>query len=82
MRRAAISVTSNISEGFGRKSYKDKSHFFQMSLGSVLELQNQLLIARNLEYISTFQYDSIIKLMISTEALCRGIIKKTNSFLS
>ncbi len=52
MRRAAISITSNISEGFGRRHQKEKLQFYQITLGSISELHNQLLIARDLSYIS------------------------------
>ncbi len=46
MRRCAISITSNIAEGFSRQSYKEKLQFYSMSLGSVTELQNQLLVGK------------------------------------
>ena len=52
MRRCAVSVTSCIAEGFSRSSLKDKNYFFYISLGSVTELQNQLIIARDLKYIA------------------------------
>lgn len=51
MRRAAVSVTSNIAEGFGRKSLKDKSHFYTMASASVYELRNQFILADDLDYI-------------------------------
>ena len=46
MRRCAVSITSNIAEGFSRQSYKEKVQFYSISQGSVTELQSQLLIAR------------------------------------
>jgi len=52
MRRCAISITSNIAEGFGRRSTPDKRHFYVMAAGSNLELRNQYRIARDLGYIS------------------------------
>ncbi len=52
IRRSAVSVTSNIAEGFSRVTNKDKSQFYAMSLGSLTELQSQLLIARDIGYIS------------------------------
>jgi len=52
MCRSAISVTSNIAEGFSRKGDKEKIQFYYMSLGSLTELQNQLLIARDIDYLS------------------------------
>src|SRR3989344_1808308 len=52
LRRAAVSLTSNIAEGFSRRSYKEKSQFYSMALGSLTEVQNQLLIAEDIGYIS------------------------------
>src|SRR3989338_7264449 len=52
VRRSAVSVTSNIAEGFGRFSYKEKLQFYHTSLGSLFELQNQLIIARDIGYLS------------------------------
>ena len=52
IRRAAVSITSNIAEGFYRRTAEDKNHFYYASLTSLAEVQNQLIIARDLEYIS------------------------------
>ena len=43
IKRAGVSITSNIAEGFSRQSYKEKLQFYYMSLGSLTEIQNQLL---------------------------------------
>jgi four helix bundle protein len=51
MRRAAVSVPGNIAEGKGRHSHKDFVHFLYQARGSLLELETQLSIARDLEYI-------------------------------
>lgn len=52
LRRAAISVPSNIAEGSGRTSAKDQAHFFEMAFGSLMEVDCQMDIAKDLEYIS------------------------------
>lgn len=52
MRRAAVSVPSNIAEGKGHHSDKEFSHFLYHARGSLLELQTQLLIAEELQYLS------------------------------
>jgi len=52
MRRAAVSVPSNIAEGKGHRSDKEFSHFLFHARGSLLELQTQLLIAEELKYLS------------------------------
>lgn len=51
-RRSAVSITSNIAEGFSRPTTNDKLHFYSMALGSLTELRNQMLIARDVGYIS------------------------------
>ena len=52
VRRAAVSVPSNIAEGWGRSSRKEFSHFLCDARGSVLEVETQLEIAKNLGYLS------------------------------
>lgn len=51
MRRAAVSVTSNIAEGFGRSGYKDRLRFYCQTQGSLTELKNQLLVAKDVGYL-------------------------------
>ena len=51
MRRSAISIPSNIAEGKGRSSDRDRAHFFCHARGSLLELETQILIAQRLEYL-------------------------------
>ncbi len=50
MRRAAVSVPSNIAEGKGRLTDRDRAHFFCQARGSLLELETQVLIAEKLSY--------------------------------
>ena len=52
MTRAAVSVCSNIAEGFGRRGAKEKDQFYSVANGSLTELENQLLIAHGVKYIS------------------------------
>ncbi len=51
MRRAAISIPSNIAEGAARKSRKEFANFLSISLGSLSELETQLIISKELDYI-------------------------------
>ena len=51
LRRAAVSVTSNIAEGTGRQSYKDQAHFLELSYGSLMEVMSQLDVALDLGFI-------------------------------
>jgi len=80
VRRAAVSITSNIAEGFGRIKYNDKAHFYTMALGSVYEVQNQILIAKDVGYISEDECDSLINNSVGISKMCSGLIRKTKSF--
>ena len=53
MRRAAVSVCSNIVEGSSRTSQKDQAHFYQIAYSSLMELLNQIIISTDLEFIDT-----------------------------
>lgn len=57
MRRAAVSVPSNIAEGFGRRSDKDFSRFLNISMSSLFELQTQIEIGKRLKFISSEQFN-------------------------
>lgn len=56
MRRAVISIPSNIAEGAGRFTNKDFNNFLSYSTGSCCEIETQLLIAKNLKYINEEKY--------------------------
>ena len=51
MRRAVVSIPSNIAEGFGRESDKEFKHFLSVARGSLFEVKTQLQLAENLEYL-------------------------------
>lgn len=82
LRRASVSLTSNIAEGFSRKSYKEKSQFYSMSLGSLTEIQNQLLIAKDTNYITSSEFDRITKQTITVSKLTNGLIKSSKAVSS
>ena len=75
MRRAAVSITSNIAEGFSRQSLKEKIQFYYMALGSTTELQNQFIIARDLSYVNEEGFNSILNELITINKLTNGLIK-------
>lgn len=67
IRRAVVSVPSNIAEGSGRKSLKEQIHYLEIAYGSLMEAYNQLLIAIDLTYISMESVENI-KLRIDAVA--------------
>ncbi len=75
MSRAVVSVTSNIAEGFSRRTTKDKINFYYHSLGSLTELQNQLLIARDINYINNKDFMTIATKTVEIQKLLHGLIK-------
>jgi four helix bundle protein len=75
IRRAAVSITSNISEGFSRTTKADKRHFYTMSHGSLTELQNQLLIARDVGYLQESDFTVLADKTVITHKLLTGLIK-------
>jgi four helix bundle protein len=60
MRRSAVSVASNIAEGFGRYSNKDQEHFYIMASGSLYELKNQIIISNELGFIENNVFEKLI----------------------
>ncbi len=57
MKRAAVSIVSNISEGTSRHTNKDKAHFTTIAYSSALELLNQLITTKELGFITNKRYD-------------------------
>ena len=79
MRRCAISITSNIAEGFSRQSKKEKLQFYFTSKGSLTELQNQLLIARDVGYLKKEDFNLSAQKTIQVAKLINGLIKSIRS---
>ena len=75
MRRCAVSITSNVAEGFSRPTRPDKIHFFSMAKGSLTELQNQLLVARDVGYIDSDAFSSQAEQSITVHKLLTGLVK-------
>ena len=86
MRRAAISVPSNIVEGMARLSTKDQSHFLNIAYGSLMELYAQLDIAHDLGYLSENEFikietqiDEIDKMIVSLTYIRKQISSNGNN---
>lgn len=79
MRRSVVSITSNIAEGFSRKTAKDKVQFYSIAHGSLTELQNQLLISRDIKYINKQEFDDIANQTVVIHKLITGLKKIGNN---
>lgn len=75
MRRAAISISSNIAEGHDRKSDKEFSHFLTISKASSSELRSQLILARDLNYISNEDFTHLRQNLIEINKMSAGLIR-------
>lgn len=76
LRRAVISVPSNIAEGSGRTSAKDQAHFLEMAFGSLMEVDCQIDIAHDLGYISQEDVNIINEQTNRVAALLSGMRRK------
>jgi len=72
IRRAVSSVARNIAEGSGRNSSKDFAHFLQIAIGSASEVEYELLLAHDLKYINSEEYERLTKEVV---AIRKMIIK-------
>ena len=82
MRRAASSVTANIAEGFGRQTYKEKAQFYYLSQGSLLELKNFILIAKDVGYLDQNSFKQLTEQANISHQLLQGFIQKTKTFIN
>jgi four helix bundle protein len=79
IQRAGVSISSNIAEGFSRKSSREKMQFYYIALASLTEVQNQLLIARDVGFLSSKEFDETAKQTVVVSKLINGLIKSLKS---
>lgn len=76
IRRCAVSIPSNIAEGYGRNSTADYRRFLQIAVGSLFELQTQIEIAFNLNYITKDVFDTFFEKTIELDRMLLSLISK------
>ena len=81
MRRAAVSITSNIAEGFSRTTYREKIQFYTIALGSLTELENQLLVARDVGYLAIDVFQKGADQAVLAEKILKGLIRKSKTYV-
>jgi four helix bundle protein len=79
MQRAAVSISSNIAEGFSKTYSKEKQQFYRTALASLTEVQNQILIARDLQYLKIDAFDKLAKQTVQVSKLINGLIKSAQT---
>jgi four helix bundle protein len=78
IRRSAVSIPSNIAEGYGRNSTSDYKRFLQIATGSLFELQTQIEIAVNLKYLAIEKFNTLFEAAKEIELMLIALIKKIN----
>lgn len=76
VRRAATSITANLAEGSGRKSYREKIHFIEISFGSMTEVFCELQTACDLGYITEQQFDELRPQFADVARMLSGLRNK------
>jgi four helix bundle protein len=79
IRRAAVSIPSNIAEGCGRGSDQDFARFLQIAMGSASEVEYQLLLARDLAYLTDSEHSARTKDVIEVKRMLAALITKVKS---
>jgi len=75
MRRCAVSIPSNMAEGYGRKSTNEYIHFLRIAMGSLFELQTQIEISLNLKYLNKREFDKLYDSTREIERMLSSLIK-------
>lgn len=75
IKRSAISVSSNIAEGCGRRTYKDLSRFLDIAIGSLCEIETQIYLAQDLAFISIEQTKEVLSETIEIRKMILGFQK-------
>jgi four helix bundle protein len=74
LRRAAVSVPSNIAEGYGRSGRREFAHALSIALGSLAEVETQILIAERLGYLAADSREGLIELSMDTGRIVVGLM--------
>ena len=73
LRRAAISIPSNIAEGQGRNSFKEFKQFIAIALGSLAELETQLIISHEIEYLNREDFSNLLESLDNTRKMLKAL---------
>ena len=76
IRRACASIPANIAEGCGRSGDAELARFLQIAMGSASELEYHLLLARDLEFVSTSDYEHLTKEVVDVKRMLTRLLQK------
>jgi four helix bundle protein len=76
MQRSAVSIPTNIAEGSAKTSNKDFARFLEMSIGSSFELETELIVSCNLNYIDTIVYENLLSEIAEIQKMIYGFKNK------
>lgn len=76
IRRASSSISTNLAEGCGRGSDQDMARFTQMSMGSACEVEYQLILSKDLDYINTSQWNKLTSQVQEVKRMLAALLKK------
>ena len=79
LRRASVSIVSNIAEGFSRKSYKENQQFLSVAFGSSSEVETQILLAKDLGYSHMQDYESLENLLQEVRKMLNTMLRRSIS---
>jgi len=79
IRRCAVSIPSNMAEGYGRNSTNQYVHFLRIATGSLYELQTQMEICLNLQYIDKMEFEQLYESSREIERMLSSLIRKLNT---
>lgn len=80
LRRAVSSITANIAEGWGRFHYQDRIRFYYQARGSNSEVQNFLILSRDLGYLNLEKFDELFNLAVKGYKIINGLIRSVEGF--
>lgn len=75
IRRATVSIPSNIAEGAARNTKKDFNHFLAITLGSIAELETQFIISKNLDFLKKIDFESLMTELVTIRKMTIGLKK-------
>ncbi|MGB3778330.1 MAG: four helix bundle protein [Tunicatimonas sp.] len=79
MRKSASSAPTNTAEGCGRNTDPDLAKFLTIAMGSASELEYQLLLSKNLEYIDQDEYETIVEKLITAKKMLNTFLQKVRA---